>query len=115
MHQPDYRDLTSGEYRLPWTYLHAIKDYVDMAAHLEMVPEARAVINFAPVLLDQIADYVALVDDYLHHDQGIRDPVLASLTSAVLPENPDACLHLFSSLIRANCGGNNWSRLIAIG
>ena len=31
MHQPEYRDLTTGEYRQPWTYLHAIKDYVDMA------------------------------------------------------------------------------------
>ena len=31
MHQPDYRDHTSGEYVLPWVYLHAIKDYTDMA------------------------------------------------------------------------------------
>ncbi|HID49285.1 MAG TPA: hypothetical protein EYP40_06710, partial [Chromatiales bacterium] len=35
MHQPEYRDQRNGEYHLPWTYLHAIKDYVDMAAHLE--------------------------------------------------------------------------------
>ncbi|MCP4042449.1 MAG: hypothetical protein GY731_10925, partial [Gammaproteobacteria bacterium] len=26
MHQPQYRDLISGEFQLPWTYLHAIKD-----------------------------------------------------------------------------------------
>ena len=32
----------SGEYILPWTYLHAIKDYVDMAAHLEANPRAHA-------------------------------------------------------------------------
>ena len=30
MHQPDYRDIITGEYYFPWTYLHAIKDYVDM-------------------------------------------------------------------------------------
>ena len=48
MHQPQYRDLISGEYRLPWTYLHAMKDYVDMAGHLESVPGARAGINFGP-------------------------------------------------------------------
>ena len=35
MHQPQYRDALTGEYGLPWTYLHAIKDYIDMAAHLE--------------------------------------------------------------------------------
>ena len=28
----------SGEFRLPWVYLHAIKDYADMAAHLEAQP-----------------------------------------------------------------------------
>jgi alpha-amylase/alpha-mannosidase (GH57 family) len=35
MHQPDFRDQNSGEYRHPWVYLHALKDYSDMAAHLE--------------------------------------------------------------------------------
>ena len=35
MHQPQYRDALTGQYVLPWTYLHAIKDYTDMAAHLE--------------------------------------------------------------------------------
>jgi len=32
-------------YQQPWSYLHAIKDYVDMAAHIEAVPNARAVVN----------------------------------------------------------------------
>ena len=56
MHQPDYRDHATGEFRRPWTYLHALKDYTDMAAHLERHPQVRAVVNFVPVLLDQIAD-----------------------------------------------------------
>jgi hypothetical protein len=53
--------LTSGrgEFVLPWTYLHAIKDYTDMAAHLERHPRVRAVVNFVPVLLDQLEDYAA--------------------------------------------------------
>lgn len=59
MHQPDYRDRTSGEFVMPWTYLHALKDYTDMAAHLERHPRIRAVVNFVPVLLDQIDDYVS--------------------------------------------------------
>jgi alpha-amylase/alpha-mannosidase (GH57 family) len=32
MHQPYYKDPLKGEYALPWTYLHAVKDYYDMAA-----------------------------------------------------------------------------------
>ena len=58
MHQPDYRDHATGEFRRPWTYLHALKDYTDMAARLEGHPQVRAVVNLVPVLLDQIEDYV---------------------------------------------------------
>jgi alpha-amylase/alpha-mannosidase (GH57 family) len=57
LHQPDYRDHASGEFMLPWVYLHAIKDYADMAWHLEHHPGMRAVVNWVPVLLDQLDDY----------------------------------------------------------
>jgi alpha-amylase/alpha-mannosidase (GH57 family) len=57
MHQPDYRDTITGQFTLPWTYLHAIKDYSDMAFHLEQNPHARVSFNFVPVLLDQLEDY----------------------------------------------------------
>ena len=30
MHQPFYKDLMSGEYKLPWTRMHALKDYYGM-------------------------------------------------------------------------------------
>ena len=46
MHQPEYRDRQTGKFQLPWTYLHAIKDYVDMAVHLENEPDAKAVMHF---------------------------------------------------------------------
>ena len=59
MHQPDYRNYETGEFMLPWVYLHAIKDYSDMAAHLEAHPSIKAVVNFVPVLLDQLEDYAA--------------------------------------------------------
>ena len=58
MHQPDYRHPDSGEFLLPWAFLHAIKDYTDMAAHLERHPGIRCTVNFVPVLLDQVEDYV---------------------------------------------------------
>jgi len=102
MHQPQYRDLISGEYRLPWTYLHAIKDYTDMAAHLEAVPHARAVVNFAPVLLEQIDDYAQQVDGFLNNSVAIRDPILAALAAAALPSDVESRLHLVKAALRAN-------------
>jgi len=74
MHQPDYRDTLTGEYVLPWTYLHAIKDYTDMAYHLEAIPKARVTFNFVPILLDQLEDYVQQFES-----GHIRDPLLAML------------------------------------
>jgi len=74
MHQPLYKDPLSGEYILPWTYLHAVKDYYDMAAIVDEVDGARAVFNFVPSLLEQLADYASgtAVDPFLLH--GRMDP-----------------------------------------
>ena len=74
MHQPDYRNYATGEFVLPWTYLHAAKDYTDMAYHLEQNPQARAVVNFVPVLLDQLEDYTRQFKT-----GEIRDPLLRLL------------------------------------
>jgi alpha-amylase/alpha-mannosidase (GH57 family) len=102
MHQPDYRDSRTGSIHLPWTYLHAIKDYVDMAAHLEAVPGARAVVNFVPILLEQIEDYIAQVSGYLEGHGAIRDPVLAELAEPALPGSEPARLRLMQDCLRAN-------------
>ena len=72
MHQPDYRDHRSGEFVLPWVYLHALKDYTDMAAHLERHPRMKAVVNFVPVLAEQIESYVAQFDRGEFHDPLLR-------------------------------------------
>lgn len=85
MHQPDYRDIVTGEYYFPWTYLHAIKDYVDMAAHIEAQPAAKAVVNFAPILLEQLDDYVQQIAAHLSRGEKIKDAVLASLVEPNLP------------------------------
>ena len=74
MHQPDYREYASGDFVLPWTYLHAIKDYTDMAYHLERHPKVRAVVNFVPILLDQLDDYT---DQFATGK--LRDPLLRLL------------------------------------
>ncbi|HEX6828272.1 MAG TPA: hypothetical protein VF104_04770, partial [Burkholderiales bacterium] len=79
MHQPDYRNHRTGEFVLPWVYLHAIKDYTDMAYHLETHPGVKAVVNFAPVLLDQIEDYA---EQFAMGD--VRDPLLRLLAASDL-------------------------------
>jgi alpha-amylase/alpha-mannosidase (GH57 family) len=111
MHQPHYQDRLTGEYRLPWTYLHAIKDYVDMAAHLESVPKARAVVNFTPTLLEQIADYAAQVKGALSHGGTIHDPMLAALELPLTPNDADARIHLIKGCVRS-CLRLNRQRLV---
>ncbi|WJW74538.1 glycoside hydrolase family 57 protein [Thiohalobacter sp. IOR34] len=102
MHQPQYRDTNNGQYEQPWTYLHAIKDYVDMAAHLEANPQARAVVNFAPVLLDQLDDYAAQVQGFLHGGGVIHDSLLNSLAHPAPPVDDESRLHLLRACLRAN-------------
>ncbi len=102
MHQPQYFDLESGQYQLPWTYLHAIKDYVDMAAIIEMVPGARAVVNFAPTLLEQIDDYAQQVTAFLKEGAPLRDPLLAALAAPELPTATETRLTLVRACLRAN-------------
>ena len=102
MHQPNYFDPYTGEYKLPWTYLHAIKDYVDMVAHLEREPQAKAVVNFAPILLEQIDDYGRQVSGYLHRSESLRDHLLASLVTPALPIQRQARETLIKACLRAH-------------
>ena len=82
MHQPFYREADSGQYHLPWVYLHATKDYTDMAAILHQVPKARAVVNFVPSLTAQIEDYAARIRDWLDGTETkLPDPLLTALVA----------------------------------
>src|SRR5215470_4009734 len=58
-HQPFYKDLVSGEYRLPWVRLHALKDYYGMVKLLDEFPRVHQTFNLVPSLITQIQDYVA--------------------------------------------------------
>lgn len=102
MHQPEYRDCRNGNYRLPWTYLHIIKDYVDMAAHLEEHSSARAVVNFTPTLLEQIDDYAQQINAYQQEGKGFLDPMLEALVSPVLPQKAEQRLELIRKCLLAN-------------
>ena len=59
MHQPFYKDLVSGEYKLPWTRMHALKDYYGMARILEEFPKVRQTFNLVPSMMAQIDEYAA--------------------------------------------------------
>ena len=102
MHQPHYRDALSGQYVFPWTYLHAIKDYVDMAAHLEANPRARAVVNFTPVLIEQLEELAERVNAHISQGEVLPDPVLALLSEAPLPTQPAQRLALLRACLRAD-------------
>ena len=58
-HQPFYKDLVTGEYRLPWVRLHALKDYYGMVKLLDEFPNVHQNFNLVPSLILQIQDYVA--------------------------------------------------------
>src|SRR3954452_3014297 len=57
-HQPYYPDDLTGENPMRWVRLHATKDYLGMALHLEEVPEFHCTINLVPSLLTQLEAYV---------------------------------------------------------
>ena len=59
MHQPFYKDLITGEYKLPWTRMHALKDYFGMVEMLRDFPEVRQTFNLVPSLLAQIEEYAS--------------------------------------------------------
>jgi len=105
MHQPDYRDHgAAGEFVLPWVYLHAMKDYVDMAAHLERHPQIRCVVNLVPVLLDQIEDYAQQFAS-----GRFRDPLLRMLAAPDLEQISEA----ERSLLLATCFRSNHTTMLA--
>ena len=90
-HQPDYRSPREGRALLPWVRLHATKDYLDMALHLERHPGVHATFNFVPSLLDQLEEVVDGAPDSLFEllirpveslSGGERDVILSRCVSA---------------------------------
>ncbi len=103
MHQPFYRDADTGNYHLPWVYLHAMKDYTDMAAILDRVPEARAVMNYVPSLTAQIEDYAQQLREFLNEERStIQDPLLAALIHPTGQYTADEQSYILSTCFRLN-------------
>jgi alpha-amylase/alpha-mannosidase (GH57 family) len=57
MHQPFYKELGTQRYQLPWTRMHALKDYYGMVAMLKQFPGIRQTFNLVPSMIVQIDDY----------------------------------------------------------
>ena len=92
-HQPFYKDLVTGEYRLPWVRLHALKDYYGMVKLLEEFPQVHQTFNLVPSLITQIQDYA----------QGTaRDPFLAVAARPAKDLTSDERLFALQYLFQAN-------------
>jgi alpha-amylase/alpha-mannosidase (GH57 family) len=103
MHQPWYKVGENGSYILPWVYLHALKDYSDMAAHLERHPAMRAVVNFTPVLLLQLEDYVERLRQHLDTGSMIGDTLLDYLAGTQsIPTDTQKRAELAAACLRAH-------------
>jgi alpha-amylase/alpha-mannosidase (GH57 family) len=57
MHQPQYRDPETATYVLPWTRLHATKDYWGMVKLFDEFPNFHATFNMVPSLCMQLEEY----------------------------------------------------------
>ncbi len=103
MHQPFYREADTGRYHLPWVYLHAMKDYTDMAEILAQVPHAKAVMNYVPSLTHQIEDYATHLRDFLDgRNNEINDPLLACLANKTEHFDKPTSTYLLEACFRLN-------------
>jgi len=93
MHQPFYKDLASGEYRLPWVRMHGLKDYFGMVKLLEEFPFAHQTFNLVPSLITQLQDYAAGT---------ARDPFLDLVAKPAPDLTPSERLFALRYLFQAN-------------
>ena len=81
-HQPYYKDNFTGEMLMPWTRLHATKDYYFMGALLKNYPKIHATFNYSPSLLRQLEDYTVNYKDMLKNEDflSISDKKISELS-----------------------------------
>src|SRR5271157_3062229 len=92
-HQPFYKDLVTGEYRLPWVRLHGLKDYYGMVKLLDEFPGVHQNFNLVPSLMVQIQDYVAGT---------AHDPFLSVASKPAKDLSPDERRFALQYLFQAN-------------
>jgi len=92
-HQPFYKDLVSGEYRLPWVRLHALKDYYGMVKLLDEFPHVHQTVNLVPSLIWQLQDYVS---------GKASDPFLRVASKPAADLTPEERIFALAYLFQAN-------------
>jgi alpha-amylase/alpha-mannosidase (GH57 family) len=95
MHQPFYKDLITGEYRLPWTRFHALKDYYGMVKVLEDFPNVHQTFNLVPSMVVQIEEYAS---------GKAADPFLECAVKPALELSPAEQLFVLKYFFQANAG-----------
>jgi alpha-amylase/alpha-mannosidase (GH57 family) len=96
MHQPYYKDFTTGEFILPWARLHGSKEYIHMAEVLAQYPHVKATFNFVPCLVDQVLDYA--------HNEAVDRALTLSRQETWSDEDKAYLLSFFFSV--------NWERVL---
>ncbi len=94
-HQPEYTDPFTGRATLPWTRLHAIKDYADMADRLARHPGVRATINVVPSLIDQL--------EALARQGNPPDPFLEAATTPATELTAEQRRFIVTNFFSFNC------------
>lgn len=95
MHQPFYKDLASGEYQLPWTRMHALKDYYGMVQMLEEFPQIKQTFNLVPSMIAQIEEYAR---------GEAQDPFLRCALKPTDTLTPDEQAFILKYFFQANAG-----------
>ena len=57
-HQPNYQYNYDSDFLLPWTRLHATKDYLDMLKKVDKFQNLKLNFDFSPVLLSALQKYL---------------------------------------------------------
>jgi alpha-amylase/alpha-mannosidase (GH57 family) len=99
MHQPLYKEPVSGEFRLPWARMHALKDYYGMVRLVREFPALRATFNLVPSLLQQIEEYGS---------GQFRDPYFDLVRTPV-----EQLSELQRGVLLRHCFQNNHSTMVA--
>jgi alpha-amylase/alpha-mannosidase (GH57 family) len=101
MHQPFYKDLVTGEYKLPWTRLHALKDYYGMVRILEEFPKIHQTFNLVPSMMVQIEEYAAgtardpLLELALKPAEHLNDDEKRTMLRHFFLANPSRMIHRY--------------------
>ena len=101
MHQPFYKDLVTGEYNLPWTRLHALKDYYGMVHMLEEFPKIHQTFNLVPSMMVQVDEYAAgkardpLLECAAKPAESLTDAERGLILEHFFHANPEHMIHRF--------------------